>query len=117
MAFGLEKPVHRIVVNTMSSLGGVGLTTGVPLSMTLGPGGVGGAITGDNISVHHMFTVKNLAYQTAPRRPRPGCPAACAQRGSRAGAVANAATDAGSSRSSSACWNAGPARADADIAV
>ncbi len=63
LAFGLEKPVHRIVVNTMSSLGGVGLTTGVPISMTLGPGGVGGAITGDNISVHHMFTVKNLAYQ------------------------------------------------------
>lgn len=63
LAFGLEKPVHRIVVNTLSSLGGVGLTTGVPISMTLGPGGVGGAITGDNISVQHMFTVKNLAYQ------------------------------------------------------
>lgn len=67
MAFGLEKPVHRIVVNTLSSLGGVGFTTGVAVSMTLGPGGVGGAITGDNISVHHLYTVKNLAYQiTAP---------------------------------------------------
>lgn len=83
LAFGLEKPVHRIVVNTLSSLGGVGFTTGVPISMTLGPGGVGGAITGDNISVHHMYTVKNLAYQV--RQPplevlrstaAPGTPAA-----------------------------------------
>ncbi len=63
MAFGLEKPVHRIVVNTMSSLGGVGMTTGVAPSMTLGPGGVGGAITGDNITVKHLFSVKRLAYE------------------------------------------------------
>ncbi|HBE45869.1 Acetaldehyde dehydrogenase [uncultured spirochete] len=61
-AFGLEKPVHRIVVNTMSSLGAVGVTTGIAPSMTLGPGGVGGAITGDNISVQHLFTVKNIVY-------------------------------------------------------
>ena len=61
LAFGLEKPVHRIVVNTMSSLGGTGLTTGMAPSMTLGPGGVGGAITGDNIGVRHLFTVKTIA--------------------------------------------------------
>lgn len=62
MAFGLEKPVHRIVVNTMSSLGATGMTTGLNPCMTLGPGGVGGAITGDNIGVQHMFTVKSIAY-------------------------------------------------------
>ena len=62
MAFGLEKPVHRIVVNTMASLGGTGLTTGMAPSMTLGPGGVGGAITGDNIGVQHLFTVKTIAH-------------------------------------------------------
>ena len=62
MAFGLEKPVHRIVVNTMCSLGGTGLTTGLSPSMTLGSGGVGGAITGDNIGVRHMFTVKTIAH-------------------------------------------------------
>jgi acetaldehyde dehydrogenase (acetylating) len=66
MAFGLEKPVHRIVVNTMASLGGTGLTTGLAPSMTLGPGGVGGAITGDNIGVKHMFTVKTVAYELRP---------------------------------------------------
>lgn len=69
MQFGLEKPVHRIVVNTMATLGAVGFTTGVMPSMTLGPGGVGGAITGDNISVKHMFTIKRLAYEI--RTPPP----------------------------------------------
>jgi acetaldehyde dehydrogenase (acetylating) len=64
MAFGLEKPVFRILVNTMGTLGAVGLTTGVYPSMTLGSGGVGGAITGDNISAHHLINVKRLAYET-----------------------------------------------------
>jgi acetaldehyde dehydrogenase (acetylating) len=64
MAFGLEKPVHRIGVNTMGTLGAIGLTTGVMPSLTLGPGGVGGAITGDNITVHHLYSVKRLAFET-----------------------------------------------------
>ncbi|OJX45844.1 MAG: hypothetical protein BGO78_11095 [Chloroflexi bacterium 44-23] len=62
MAFGLEKPVFRILVNTMGSLGAIGLTTGLMPSLTLGSGGVGGAITGDNITVYHMYNVKRLAY-------------------------------------------------------
>ena len=64
MAFGLEKPVFRILVNTMGTLGAIGLTAGVMPSMTLGSGGVGGAITGDNITVTHLFNVKRLAYET-----------------------------------------------------
>ncbi len=63
MAFGLEKPVFRILVNTMGTLGAIGYTTGVMPSLTLGSGGVGGAITGDNITVHHMYNVKRLAYE------------------------------------------------------
>ncbi len=63
MAFGLEKPVFRILVNTMGTLGAIGYTTGVMPSLTLGSGGVGGAITGDNITVYHMFNVKRLAYE------------------------------------------------------
>ncbi len=66
MRFGLEKPVFRILVNTWGSLGATGYTTGVMPSMTLGPGGMGGAITGDNISVYHMYNVKRLAYQITP---------------------------------------------------
>jgi acetaldehyde dehydrogenase (acetylating) len=63
MAFGLEKPVFRIAVNTMGTLGAIGLTTGVIPSMTLGAGGVGGSITGDNVTTQHLFNVKRLAYE------------------------------------------------------
>jgi acetaldehyde dehydrogenase (acetylating) len=63
MAFGLEKPVFRILVNTMGTLGAIGLTTGVMPSMTLGAGGVGGSITGDNVTTYHLFNVKRLAYE------------------------------------------------------
>lgn len=66
MAFGLEKPVFRIGVNTMGTLGAIGLTTRVMPSMTLGSGGIGGAITGDNITVYHLFNVKRLAYEVVP---------------------------------------------------
>ncbi len=66
LAFGLEKPVFRIIVNSMATLGAVGLTTGVMPSMTLGPGGAGGAITGDNITVNHLFNIKRLAYEVTP---------------------------------------------------
>ena len=66
MAFGLEKPVFRILVNTMGTLGAVGLTTGLMPSMTLGAGGEGGSITGDNVTVHHLYNIKRLAYETTP---------------------------------------------------
>ncbi|MGD8456190.1 MAG: aldehyde dehydrogenase family protein [Anaerolineales bacterium] len=65
MAFGLEKPVFRIGVNTMGTLGMIGLTTGIMPSLTLGPGGIGGAITGDNITVYHLFNIKRMAFETS----------------------------------------------------
>jgi acetaldehyde dehydrogenase (acetylating) len=64
--FGLEKPVFRIMVNTLGTLGTTGVTTGVLPALTLGSGGVGGAITGDNISVRHLYNVKRLAYEIKP---------------------------------------------------
>lgn len=66
MAFGLEKPVFRIAVNTMGTLGAIGLTTGVDPSMTLGAGGVGGSITGDNVTARHLMNTKRLAYEISP---------------------------------------------------
>jgi acetaldehyde dehydrogenase (acetylating) len=63
MAFGLEKPVFRIAVNTMATLGAIGLTTKIMPSLTLGSGGIGGSITGDNITVYHLFNVKTLAFE------------------------------------------------------
>ncbi|MCJ7433780.1 MAG: acetaldehyde dehydrogenase, partial [Anaerolineales bacterium] len=64
MAFGLEKPVFRIAVNTMGTLGAIGLTTKLMPSLTLGSGGIGGAITGDNVTVYHLFNVKRMAFET-----------------------------------------------------
>jgi acetaldehyde dehydrogenase (acetylating) len=66
MAFGLEKPVFRILVNTMGTLGAIGFTTGLMPSMTLGSGGVGGSITGDNITAYHLINIKRLAYDVMP---------------------------------------------------
>jgi acetaldehyde dehydrogenase (acetylating) len=63
MAYGLEKPVFRILVNTMGTLGAIGLTTGLMPSMTLGSGGVGGSITGDNVTAYHLINIKRLAYE------------------------------------------------------
>ncbi len=63
MAFGLDKPVFRIGVNTMATLGAIGMTTGIMPSMTLGPGGIGGSVSGDNITVYHLFNVKRLAFE------------------------------------------------------
>ena len=65
MAFGLEKPVFRIGVNTMGTLGSIGLTTRVMPSMTLGAGGIGGSITGDNVTVYHLFNIKRMAFETS----------------------------------------------------
>lgn len=64
LAFGVEKPAFRIVVNTWGTLGAIGATTGVMPSMTLAPGGLGGAVVSDNISVHNLLNVKRLAYET-----------------------------------------------------
>jgi len=66
MRFGLEKPVFRIGVNTMGTMGSVGITTHVEPSMTLGSGGIGGSVSGDNITAHHLLDVKRLAYETKP---------------------------------------------------
>jgi acetaldehyde dehydrogenase (acetylating) len=62
MAFGLEKPAFRILVNTWGSFGAIGATTGLAPSMTLAPGGLGGAVVSDNITVHHVLNVKRLAH-------------------------------------------------------
>jgi acetaldehyde dehydrogenase (acetylating) len=66
LQFGLKKPAFRIVVNTPTTLGSIGLTTGLDPSMTLGCGGYGGNITSDNISPKHLLNIKRLAYETSP---------------------------------------------------
>lgn len=67
--FALEKPVFRILANTMGTLGALGLTTGLMPSLTLGSGGVGGSITGDNITATHLLNIKRLAYEMSSPPP------------------------------------------------
>jgi acetaldehyde dehydrogenase (acetylating) len=76
LQFGLKKPAFRIVVNTPTTLGSIGLTTGLDPAMTLGCGGWGGNITSDNISPLHLINVKRLAYEL--RSARPDAPAVAA---------------------------------------
>jgi len=66
LEFGLRKPAFRIVVNTPTTLGSIGLTTGLDPAMTLGCGGYGGNITSDNISPRHLLNIKRIAYETTP---------------------------------------------------
>ena len=66
LEFGLKKPAFRICVNTPTTLGSIGLTTGLDPAMTLGCGGYGGNITSDNISPRHLLNIKRLAYEVTP---------------------------------------------------
>jgi acetaldehyde dehydrogenase (acetylating) len=68
LEFGLKKPAFRICVNTSTSHGSIGLTTGLDPAMTLGCGGWGGNITSDNISPRHLLNIKRLAYEITPAR-------------------------------------------------
>jgi acetaldehyde dehydrogenase (acetylating) len=74
LEFGLHKPAYRIVVNTPTTHGSIGLTTGLDPAMTLGCGGFGGNITSDNISPRHLLNIKRLAYglRDVPTAAGPG---------------------------------------------
>ncbi|WP_067516471.1 acetaldehyde dehydrogenase (acetylating) [Endozoicomonas ascidiicola] len=60
--FALKKPVSRLVVNTPSTHGAVGATTGLPPAFTLGCGSVGGSATSDNVTPLHLFNKRYVAY-------------------------------------------------------
>jgi acetaldehyde dehydrogenase (acetylating) len=69
LQFGLRKPAFRICVNTPTTHGSIGLTTGLDPAMTLGCGGWGGNITSDNISPKHLLNIKRVAYELRPAPP------------------------------------------------
>ena len=71
LQFGLKKPAFRICVNTPTTHGSIGLTTGLDPAMTLGCGGWGGNITSDNISPKHLLNIKRLAYEVRPAQAGP----------------------------------------------
>ncbi len=63
LEFGLKKPAFRIAVNTPTTFGSTGISSGLAPAMTLGCGGYGGNITSDNITPRHLLNIKRLAYE------------------------------------------------------
>jgi acetaldehyde dehydrogenase (acetylating) len=64
--YGTLMPAARVVVNTPSTHGAIGLSTALAPSMTLGCGSWGGNVTSDNISPLHLMDIKRVAFETKP---------------------------------------------------
>ena len=60
--FALEIPVFRFLVNTPSSLGGIGATTRLFPALTLGCGAVGGSSSSNNISPLDLINIRRVAW-------------------------------------------------------
>ncbi len=60
--FAKRVPASRILVNTASSLGGIGGTTNLQPSLTLGCGAVGGSATSENVGPMQLFNLRYVAY-------------------------------------------------------
>jgi acetaldehyde dehydrogenase (acetylating) len=56
------KPASRILVNTGSAMGGVGASTGLMPSFTLGCGTWGGSSVSENVTPMHLINIKRVAY-------------------------------------------------------
>ncbi len=65
--FALKKPVSRILVNSPSTHGAIGLTTGLTPSLTLGCGSMGRNATSDNITAKHLINIKRVARYLEPK--------------------------------------------------
>ncbi len=69
--FALKKPIFRMLVNTPSTFGGIGVTTGLAPSLTLGCGTWGGSSISENVSPLHLINIKRVAWPIrGVERPR-----------------------------------------------
>lgn len=59
--FGVAVNASRIIVNSGGILGGIGMTTQLDPSLTLGCGTAGGGSTTDNITVKHLLNIRRVA--------------------------------------------------------
>ncbi len=64
--FGMEMPAARVVINSGTTQGAIGLSTDLSPSMTLGCGSWGGNVTSDNVSPIHLIDIKRVAFETKP---------------------------------------------------
>ncbi|MFN2455279.1 MAG: aldehyde dehydrogenase family protein [Pyrinomonadaceae bacterium] len=77
VAYGIEMPASRVIVNSPTTHGAIGFSTALPPSMTLGCGSWGGNVTSDNVSPLHLMDIKRVAFET--RAVKSARPAATAQ--------------------------------------
>jgi acetaldehyde dehydrogenase (acetylating) len=59
--FALKKNVSRLLVNTPAALGGIGASTDLFPSLTLGCGAVGGGSTSDNVGPMNLINIRRAA--------------------------------------------------------
>ena len=75
--FAKRIPASRFMVNTPSALGGIGGSTGLMPSLTLGCGAVGGSATSENVSPMNLLDRRYVAYGLRElediRREMPNC--------------------------------------------
>jgi acetaldehyde dehydrogenase (acetylating) len=64
--YGKQMPAARVVINSPTTHGAIGLTTDLDPSMTLGCGSWGGNVTSDNVSPIHLMDIKRIAFETKP---------------------------------------------------
>jgi acetaldehyde dehydrogenase (acetylating) len=64
--YGEQMPASRVIINSPTTHGAIGLSTGLPPSMTLGCGSWGGNVTSDNVSPIHLLDIKRVAFETKP---------------------------------------------------
>lgn len=74
--FALKKPVNRILVNTPSAMGGVGATTGLSPSFTLGCGTWAGSSVSENVTPLHLINIKRVAWHLGIPERKPVDPLA-----------------------------------------
>ncbi|AFQ43720.1 acetaldehyde dehydrogenase (acetylating) [Desulfosporosinus meridiei] len=60
--FALKKPVNRLLINTPAAMGGVGATTGLAPSFTLGCGTWAGSSVSENVTPLHLLNIKRVAW-------------------------------------------------------
>lgn len=60
--FAKRIPCSRMMVNTPSALGGIGASTGLMPSLTLGCGAIGGSATSENVGPLNLLNRRYVAY-------------------------------------------------------
>lgn len=105
--FGLKKPVSRMLVNTPSTQGAVGLTTGLFPSFTLGCGAVGGSATSDNVTPLNLINIRRVAYDMGSQGCFCAAPAPSASASAAGAAPAGMAGTACPSSAAAFCYHDG----------